>query len=51
MLKASLDVNATLWGLTVLENLQLSNSSAIEMALKMEVNPELRDGEGRDIMR
>ena len=50
LLQAGLDVNAKDHnGLTVLENILASDSSQMEMALQMGVNPELRDGLGNTI--
>ena len=50
LLQAGLDVNAKDHrGLTVLENILASDSSEMEMALQMGVNPELRDGLGNTI--
>ena len=50
MLQAGLDVNAKDHnGLTVLENILASDSSKMEMALQMGVNPQLPDGLGNTI--
>ena len=49
LVKAGLNVNATSWGLTLLENLLMKDSGEIEMALEMGVNPKLCDGKGRTI--
>ena len=51
LLQAGLDVNAkNSWGRTVLESILTSDSYQMEMALKnMGVNPEIRDGDGRNI--
>ena len=50
LLQAGLDVNAKDHnGLTVLENILGSDSSKMEMALLMGVNPQLRDGLGNTI--
>ena len=50
LLQAGLDVNAKDHrGLTVLENILASDSSEMEMALQMGVNPELPDSQGKTI--
>ena len=50
LLQAGLDVNAKdSGGRTVLESVLGSDSHQMEMALNMGVNPEIRDGDGRNI--
>ena len=51
LLQAGLDVNAKdSGGRKVLESVLRSDSYQMEMALNMGVNPEIRDGDGRNIV-